>query len=99
MSSLSKKLNIESDYNSIVLEPALRIIRNRLLRHRPANVADYIYEFYTNIKSEIEAEASASMTGQPCCIPLRLLNMQLPAPLKAMPPLQELLQSASSTRS
>jgi hypothetical protein len=56
---------LESDYwyNSLVIKPALRITHNRLLRDCPTDVADYIYEFHSKIKSEIEAEASASRVG------------------------------------
>ena len=63
MSSPSNRLELESEYNSCVIKPALRIIHNRLLRDRPTDVADYIYEFHSKIKSEIEAETSASRAG------------------------------------
>jgi hypothetical protein len=62
MSSPLNRLELESDY-TLVIQPALRIIQNRLLRDRPTDVVDYIYEFHTKIKSEIEAEASASRSG------------------------------------
>ncbi len=64
--SPSSRLELESDYNSLVIEPALRIIPIRLLCDRPTDVADYIYEFHTKIKSEIEAEASASRSMRRC---------------------------------
>ena len=107
MSSPSNRLQLESDYNSLVIQPALRIIHNRLLRDRPTGVADYIYEFHSKIKSEIEAEASASRSGA-AAGPLDHANQlhspappEHPAPAEGHappPPHLQLLQPASSTR-
>jgi len=51
---------LAADYCARVLDPALDIIRARLLQHRPLNVVDYISQFHSQIKSDIESAASAS---------------------------------------
>jgi len=51
---------LAADYCARVLDPALHIIRARLLQHRPLNVVDYISQYHSQIKSDIEAAASAS---------------------------------------
>jgi hypothetical protein len=56
------------DYNDRVVEPALAIIRNRLLQDRPTNVLEYISLHYFQIHSEIAAAASSSTVSEeaPC---------------------------------
>jgi len=54
-----------ADYCARVLDPALDIIRARLLQHRPLNVGDYISQYHSQIKSDIEAAASASSAPAP----------------------------------
>ena len=49
----------DADYSALVVEPALVIIRNRLLLHRPPNVGEYISQHHSEIHSEIEAAANA----------------------------------------
>jgi hypothetical protein len=56
---------LAADYCARVLDPALHIIRARLLQHRPLNVVDYISQYHSQIKSDIEAAASASPAPAP----------------------------------
>ena len=42
------------DYSALVAEPALAIIRDRLLQDRPPKVLDYITQHHIQIHSEIE---------------------------------------------
>ena len=51
---------LAADYCARVLDPALHIIRARLLQDRPLNVGDYISQFHSQIKSDIQAAACAS---------------------------------------
>ncbi len=45
----------EDDYSARVAEPALVIIRSRLMRDRPVNVIQYISEHGDEIRRESEA--------------------------------------------
>ncbi len=53
---------LAADYCARVLHPALDIIRARLFQDRPLNVGDYISQFHSQIKSDIEDAASTSPT-------------------------------------
>jgi putative hydrolase of HD superfamily len=48
------------EYCSKFVDPALAIIRARLLEDRPTNVADYFLEFHKEIKRDIEAASFAA---------------------------------------
>ena len=65
MSAPTNPPQLAADYCARVLDPALHIIRARLLQHRPLNVGDYISQFHSQIKSDIEASASASPAPAP----------------------------------
>jgi len=59
MSTLDISAQRDVDYYTIVVQPALKIIRSRLLLHRPPNVGEYISRNHSEIHSEIEAAAVA----------------------------------------
>jgi ankyrin repeat protein len=50
-------VQVDADYCSNCIAPALQLIRDRLLRHKPADIIDYIVEFSAQIRKEIAAQA------------------------------------------
>jgi hypothetical protein len=65
MSTLDISAQRDVDYYTIVVQPALKIIRSRLLLHRPPNVGEYISRNHSEIHSEIEAAAVALPALEP----------------------------------
>jgi hypothetical protein len=59
MSASTQPLSHDDDY-ARVLDSALDVIRGHLLQHRPLDVVDYICQFQSQIKSEINAATPAS---------------------------------------
>jgi hypothetical protein len=54
---VSQQLDAAS-YSAVVMEPALAVIRNLLLRDHPHNVGEYISQHHSKIYFEIESAAS-----------------------------------------
>ncbi len=59
MSARVAPQQLAADYGALVVEPALSVIRNLLLQHRPPNVGEYICQHCSQIRNEIEAAAFA----------------------------------------
>lgn len=79
------------EYCSKFVDPALAIIRARLLEDRPSNVVDYFLEFHKEIKRDIEAASFAATPDSSSNAAGQFQLRQLPPP----PPFH-LIQSATS---
>jgi putative hydrolase of HD superfamily len=91
MSSSVQRIQLSADdYCKRFVDPALAVIRSRLLQDRPLNVADYFLDFRDEIRRDIELHSA------PATIPLATDAVASPA-LNRLPHPTSPLRSASNS--